>query len=142
MALHRFVFTFLLCALTLAHATADSPAPQKPAAEYSTEAFVVEKIHESYRFESDGTGRKVATMRIHVQSDAGVKGFGQIRFGYNAANDRMEKALAAGLRAVKLAQSFPDDTPIAILRRGKLSCQPDAGCTMLLMLPGDVKSVD
>src|ERR1700741_5033337 len=88
-----YVPIVLLCALTLMHA-ADPPATESPRtappADYSTEAFVAEKLHERYRFEDDGTGSKVSTMRVRVQSDAGVKGFGQLRFGYNAANDRME----------------------------------------------------
>jgi tetratricopeptide (TPR) repeat protein len=57
---------------------------------YSKEAFVVEELRERYRFENDGTGSKVATLRVHILSEAGVVGFGQLRFGYNAANDRME----------------------------------------------------
>jgi tetratricopeptide (TPR) repeat protein len=73
--------------------------PEKPAEsalqpgakpDYSKEAFVTERLQERYRFENDGTGRKVATLRIHVLSEAGVQGFGQLRFGYNSANDRME----------------------------------------------------
>ena len=58
--------------------------------DHSKEAFVVEKIDQRYRFENDGTGRKVATLRVHVLSEAGVQGFGQLRFGYNSANDRLE----------------------------------------------------
>ncbi len=58
--------------------------------DFSKEAFVVEQLHESYRFENDGTGRKVGTLRIHVLSEIGVRGFGQLRFGYNSANDRMQ----------------------------------------------------
>lgn len=88
-----YVPILLLCALTLVYA-ADPPSTEsaKPAStsDYSTEAFVVEKLHERYRFENDGTGQKVSTIRVRVQSEAGVKGFGQLRFGYNAANDRME----------------------------------------------------
>jgi Flp pilus assembly protein TadD len=81
-----------------------TPAPgvdaQKPEAEnapqtsgkpdYSKEAFVIEKLQEHYRFENDGTGHKDAILRVHVLSEAGVRGFGQLPFGYNSANDRME----------------------------------------------------
>jgi hypothetical protein len=52
------------------------------------------------------------------------------------------KPLADALRAAKFTQAFPDDTPVEIVRRGKLSCQPDADCTLLLVLPGEVRSVD
>lgn len=62
------------------------------APDYSKEAFIIEKLYENYRFENDGTGRKDAVLRVHVLSESGVKGFGQLRFGYNSANDRMEIA--------------------------------------------------
>lgn len=65
-------------------------APAETKQDYSKEAFVVEQLYERYRFENDGTGRKVAKLRVHVLSEAGVQGFGQLRFGYNSANDRME----------------------------------------------------
>jgi tetratricopeptide (TPR) repeat protein len=68
--------------------TLSDSADRKP--DYSKEAFVVEQLHEYYRFENDGTGRKESTLRVRVQSEAGVKGFGQLRFGYNAANDRLD----------------------------------------------------
>jgi len=58
--------------------------------DYSQESFVIEKLHSSYRFERDGTGRKEMTARIRVQSEAGVQQWGQIQFGYNSANERVE----------------------------------------------------
>lgn len=74
------VLVFILGAVSAAETQAD----------YPKEAFVVEQLHQSYRFENDGTGRKIATLRVRIQSEAGVQGFGQLRFGYNAANDRLE----------------------------------------------------
>jgi tetratricopeptide (TPR) repeat protein len=74
-----------------ANENADAQMPSTESkAEYSKEAFVVEQLHERYRFENDGTGSKVATVRVHVLTEAGVRGFGQLRFGYNSANDRIE----------------------------------------------------
>ena len=70
--------------------TADSALQSDAKPDYSKEAFVTERLQERYRFENNGTGRKVATLRIHVLSEAGVQGLGQLRFGYNSANDRME----------------------------------------------------
>src|SRR3984885_1988451 len=61
---------------------------QKP--DYSQEAFVVEQYRSLYRFENDGTGRKETIARIRVQSEAGVQQWGQIQFGYNSANERVE----------------------------------------------------
>jgi tetratricopeptide (TPR) repeat protein len=54
-----------------------------------------------------------------------------------------EKLRSAGdaLRAARYGQTIPDQTAVKILRRGTLSCTA-ADCTLLLALPGDVKSVD
>jgi len=64
--------------------------PSDRSHDYSQESFVIEKIHSSYRFERDGTGRKETIARIRVQSEAGVQQWGQIQFGYNSANERVE----------------------------------------------------
>jgi len=58
--------------------------------DYSQESFVIEQLHSTYRFERDGTGRKEVVARIRVQSEAGVQQWGQIQFGYNSANERVE----------------------------------------------------
>lgn len=67
------------------------PDPLKaPAADYSREPFVVEKYYSDVRYENDGTGEHEITARIHVQSDAGVQQLGELVFGYNSGNERME----------------------------------------------------
>src|SRR5438445_8356713 len=58
--------------------------------DYSQESFVVEQVHTSYQFENDGTGRKELFVRVRVQSEAGVEQWGQVVFGYNSANERVE----------------------------------------------------
>jgi tetratricopeptide (TPR) repeat protein len=71
----------------------DSPSVAKPGdakRDYSQEAFVIEQYHSRYRFETDGTGRRETIARIRVQSEAGVQQWGQIQFGYNSANERVE----------------------------------------------------
>jgi tetratricopeptide (TPR) repeat protein len=67
---------------------ADTTPPKD--ADYSQEAFVIEQLHSSYRFESDGTGRRESIARIRVQSEAGVQQWGQLQVGYNSANERVE----------------------------------------------------
>ena len=42
------------------------------------------------RFENDGTGERDVTARIRIQSDAGVQTFGQLRLGYNSANEQLD----------------------------------------------------
>lgn len=63
-----------------------------PTHDYSGEAAVLEQLHSQFTFESNGTGRRQMDVRVRVQSEAGVQRFGQLRFGYNAANERVEIA--------------------------------------------------
>jgi tetratricopeptide (TPR) repeat protein/transglutaminase-like putative cysteine protease len=80
-----------------------SPDPASKALEpkhdYSQEAFVAEQLRSTYRFENDGTGRKETVARIRVQSEAGVQQWGQIQFGYNSANERVEIAYVRVIKA-------------------------------------------
>jgi tetratricopeptide (TPR) repeat protein/transglutaminase-like putative cysteine protease len=78
------------------------PAPSKPEEskhDYSQEAFVIEKSYSTYRFESDGTGRRETVARIRVQSEAGVQQWGQLQVGYNSANERLEVAYVRVIKA-------------------------------------------
>jgi tetratricopeptide (TPR) repeat protein/transglutaminase-like putative cysteine protease len=70
-----------------------------PKRDYSQEGFVVEQYRSSYRFESDGTGRRETVARIRVQSEAGVQQWGQIQIGYNSANERVEIAYVRVVKA-------------------------------------------
>jgi tetratricopeptide (TPR) repeat protein len=67
---------------------AEKAVTDKP--DYSKESFVTEYMRSLYRFENDGTGRRETVYRIHVQSEAGVQRWGQLRFAYNSANERIE----------------------------------------------------
>src|ERR1700724_614341 len=73
--------------------------PEEPKRDYSQEAFVVEQLRSTYRFENDGTGRKETVARIRVQSEAGVQQWGQIQFGYNSANERVEMGYVRVVKA-------------------------------------------
>ena len=52
------------------------------------------------------------------------------------------KEVTDALRGAKYSQKVPDETPIKLLRRGKLSCGAAGECRLLLELPEDVRSVD
>src|SRR5262245_4495294 len=69
---------------------AKAHAAEKKQPDYSQEACVVEKMTISYRFEKDGTGRREQSLRVKVQSDAGVERFGQLVFPYNSANEKLD----------------------------------------------------
>ena len=62
-------------------------AEQKP--DYSKEPFVFEQYVTKVRFENDGTGEREYIARIRVQSDAGVQALGELKFGYNSANEQI-----------------------------------------------------
>ena len=67
--------------------------------DYSKEGYVIEQIHARYRFESDGTGREERFLRVRVQSEAGVQGWGQLRLGYNSANEKLDIPYVRVLKA-------------------------------------------
>ena len=53
------------------------------------------------------------------------------------------KPVAEALRTADFHLTFPDDTPVKVLRRGTLSCSATTGkCSFLLTLPDDVRTVD
>ena len=101
-----FLFICLLLSnsarLTRAQALPGVPAPPKPAApaqttpaaekeiDYSQEAVVIQQFKLLYRFEKDGTGLRELSMRVKVQSDAGLERFGQLIFPYSSANENLE----------------------------------------------------
>jgi tetratricopeptide (TPR) repeat protein len=60
-----------------------------------------------------------------------------------ASGDEKLKVFTEALRTVEYRLSFPDDSPVKILRRGILSCSTATGnCMFVLMLPDDVRTVD
>ena len=77
-----------ISAQTKPQAKATEATKQKP--DYSQEAVVVEQLITAYRFESDGTGKRESTLRVKVQSDAGVERFGQLVFNYSSANEKLD----------------------------------------------------
>jgi Flp pilus assembly protein TadD/transglutaminase-like putative cysteine protease len=98
----RVAFVFVFLALTPIAASAQQgpgapsktnttpAAPKQAAANYSQEPFVIEQYSTVARFENDGTGEHDLTVRIHVQSDAGVQQLGELVFGYNSSNEQMD----------------------------------------------------
>ena len=59
------------------------------------------------------------------------------------SGDEKLKVFTEALRTAQYRLTFPDDTPLKILRRGILSCSTETGnCMFVLMLPDDVRTVD
>jgi len=59
------------------------------------------------------------------------------------SGDEKLKLFAEALRNADYHLTFPDDTPVKILRRGVLSCSAGSGnCLFVVMLPDDVRTVN
>jgi len=59
------------------------------------------------------------------------------------SGDEKLKSYTDALRTADYHLTFPDDTPVKVLRRGTLSCSVTTGkCEFVLTLPDDVRTVD
>jgi tetratricopeptide (TPR) repeat protein len=59
------------------------------------------------------------------------------------SGDEKLKSYSEALRTADYHVTFPDDTPVKVLRRGTLSCSVTTGsCKFVLTLPEDVRTVD
>ena len=59
------------------------------------------------------------------------------------SGDEKLKSFTEALRTADYHLTFPDDTPVKVLRRGTLSCSMTTrDCKFVLMLPDDVRTVD
>ncbi|HWW13016.1 MAG TPA: DUF3857 domain-containing protein [Candidatus Dormibacteraeota bacterium] len=58
------------------------------------------------------------------------------------SGDEKLRASADALHSAKYHQTFPDDSPVKLLRRGTLTCSGSGDCVLLLTLASDVRSVD
>ena len=81
---------FFLTSLALLARAQESEAPAQKSNDYAEEPYVFEQIRVHVRLENDGTGQQETYSRIRVQNEIGIRAFGQLIFGYNAANDRPE----------------------------------------------------
>jgi hypothetical protein len=62
--------------------------PERP--DYSQEPFVIERFTTRAVFQKDGTSRADLEVVVNVLSEAGVQPFGQLVFGYNSSNQKLE----------------------------------------------------
>ena len=67
-----------------------TPTPKSSEEDYTKQAYVYELYREKWHFEADGSGQEETTVRIRVQSDAAIKGWGQLVFGYNSENEKLD----------------------------------------------------
>lgn len=66
---------------------AQKAVPAKP--DYSKEAFVEENYFMKVDFENDGTGTRLMSYRVRIQSDAGVQHYSVVTFPYEGATQTL-----------------------------------------------------
>ncbi len=66
------------------------PKTEDTKPDYSKEAFVVEQYSSKIRFENDGTSDREQTVRVRIQSDAGVQRFGLLTFPYQSSSESFD----------------------------------------------------
>src|SRR5260370_30397763 len=73
-----------------ADALAQASSSSKQKTNDAEEAAVFERIFNHVRFENDGTEVSETEAVVRIQSQAGVKAFGQLIFGYSSATEKLE----------------------------------------------------
>jgi len=74
-----------------AHQTPSAASERaKPSAAYAREPYVIERYRTVVRFDEDGTGERVLSVRIRVQSDAAVEKFAELVFPYDANHEDVQ----------------------------------------------------
>jgi tetratricopeptide (TPR) repeat protein/transglutaminase-like putative cysteine protease len=83
--------SILACFATSAFAAAQnsSPPPVKQPPDYSKEAYVLEQISVKETFENDGTSTAESSIRVHIQSQAGIEEFGLLQLSYASATSAL-----------------------------------------------------
>ncbi len=81
---------FRLAAQSSATPSAGNKSDSKAKADFSQEPAVCEYIHESMRYENDGSGTRELRSRIRVQTTAGLSIAGQLVFEYNAVDEQID----------------------------------------------------
>jgi transglutaminase-like putative cysteine protease/tetratricopeptide (TPR) repeat protein len=78
-----------LCAFLLStNAAAQVSSPKKN--DHAGEAAIFQRIFNRARFENDGTSVEETEAVVLIQSEAGVREFGQLVFGYSSATEKLE----------------------------------------------------
>ena len=70
-------------------ATADQSAASS-VTDYSDEPFVLEQSNTSYKMASDGTGSRLTSVVVRVQSEAAAKQLGIVYVGYASGSEHVE----------------------------------------------------
>jgi tetratricopeptide (TPR) repeat protein len=113
----------------------------------ATVAKYKDELQQSRTIDLGKVAKETATAEFFVLLSRGLGRAGSSAATVEAvkftSGDEKLKVFTDALRTAEYRLSFPDDTPVKILRRGILSCSTAAGtCTFVLILPDDVRTVD
>jgi tetratricopeptide (TPR) repeat protein len=128
-------------------AEGSKPGEGVPKPDYSQEPFVIEHAQRRIRFEKDGTGQREAIVRVRVQNEAGVRQWGQLVFGYNSANERIDipyvRVVKADNSVITAAADAIQDLTSPIVRFAPVYTDyHEKHVTVPSLRPGDVLEYD
>jgi tetratricopeptide (TPR) repeat protein/transglutaminase-like putative cysteine protease len=83
----RLALALALCASVPALAVAQVKDQPSSKADFSKEAYVIDKLHTRITEEADGSGAREVTAAAKILSEAGVKAFAVLSFTYSSANE-------------------------------------------------------
>lgn len=90
-----------------------------------------------------GKARETGNAEFFVLLSGGAGEVAKVEAVKFVSGDEKLKTYGEALRTADYHLTFPDDTPVKILRRGTLSCSTaGGGCKFVMMLPDDVRTVD
>jgi tetratricopeptide (TPR) repeat protein len=86
----KYLCLFVIYSTAAIFAAAQAPKPADTKPDNSKEAFVDEDDLTKVVFENDGTGTREQTLRMRIQSDAGVQRYSVLSFAYQEATETVE----------------------------------------------------
>ena len=90
-----------------------------------------------------GKATQVGNADFFILLSGGAKSTAKVDAVKFVSGDEKLKTFTEALRTADYRLTFPDETPVKILRRGTLSCSgPTGRCSFALALPDDVRTVD
>src|SRR6202011_5057459 len=108
---------------------------------YSQEPYIFERFITHAAFQKDGTSRTDLEVVVNVLSEAGVQRFGQLVFGYNSSNQKLEvisvEIRKAGNSSFTSASAVRDLAPLASGGAPTYSDYREKHMTVPGLRPGD-----
>lgn len=102
---------FLVLAISSSLSVSAQQSSALPAkSDYSKEAFVYEQITNKLVYENDGTATRDTSVKLRIQSDAGVQHWGLLRFSYQSSVETIDIPYIRVRKADGTAVPTPPDT--------------------------------